>query len=644
MNSLTIKMPKSISSFVLILSLFCSTFCQLVLPLGANGQSVDAIYKQASALEAQGQYQQALQVYTNAINYNPRVWNLYFFRGFVFFNMGMLVDAGKDFEAAGTLNPNEAACYMARGMAFNGVGDYQSAMRDMNTAIAKSPREGKYYFQRGYLYSVINNPAAALDDLSKAASLRTTNYERAYDYAARSVVYARNSQYDMVEPEVSKALEIFDSSSRAEKVESAALLSECALARCLKSDFDGCRQVLNVAAQITPMTNLTRSRNLAVLCLLTGMQGNTTEAQTYANQAYALAPNYKWVYALCNTGIQMASAKNSGGTMVATQPNNQDNFPKASGTTTTTTTQTPSHTTTTVSPQPTGNVNRPVEDKWALVVGISKFSDGTISKLKYSAKDAKDFAEFLVTKANFKRDHVRLLLNEQATQRRIIEELGDKFLPRVVGKNDLVVFYFSSHGSPAKADDSQKDRMEKAKNYLVAYDTSKTSLFASGINVNDLTQLIKDRVDSDRVVVILDACHSGAADANAKDGDQGANFNADQLAGQGQMVICSSKSDERSWESKRYANGVFTKHLMEALGQKSKLKQAFEYMEQSVSQEVKEDEAARQTPVLKSQWDGADLSLLAQPFKPRPFPNAVRPLLQPDSLNSAPAMVPNRTH
>src|SRR6185369_9538657 len=36
-------------------------------------------------------------------------------------------------------------------------------------------------------------------------------------------------------------------------------------------------------------------------------------------------------------------------------------------------------------------INRPIKDKWALVIGISKFKDPTIN-LQYASKDAKDFA------------------------------------------------------------------------------------------------------------------------------------------------------------------------------------------------------------------------------------------------------------
>jgi tetratricopeptide (TPR) repeat protein len=624
---LTMKLPKSICSFALALTLLC----QFALPEPANAQTpaqIQNVIKQAAALEAQGMYQNAGNLLTQSINYNPKnpnFWGLYLSRGFIWFQMGNVTAAGNDFEAAGTLNSNEGLCYMARGMAFAALGNYDRAMADMNVAISRKPDEAKFVFQRAYVNSLINNYPQAMADLAKSASLRTSQHERAYDHAARAVVYGRNNEFAKIEPEVTAALNIFNSSSPTEKAEAAPILSECALARALNSDIAGCKQIIDLANSITPISNLTRARLLAVTALWNGMQGKVAEATMIGTQACALSPDYKWVKAICTTALDIAQQKSGGGTMVAQQP-----------VTTTTTTQTPTKTTTVVTQGPKAS-DKPIEDKWALVVGISKFQDGSIGRLKYSAKDAKDFAEFLVAKCNFKRDHVRLLLDEQATQRRILEELGDKFLPRVADPNDLVVFYFSSHGSPAKADSSQVEKGYRPKNYLIAYDTSKTSLFASGINVNDLTQLMKERVPTDRILIVLDACHSGAADASAKDGDDPRNIDPEQVAGTGQMVICSSKSDERSWESKRYANGVFTKHLMDALIEKRKIKDAFTHMEDTVAREVKEDEAARQTPVMKDQWSGADVSLLAQPFKPRSFPAAVKDKLAPDSMTLSPA-------
>jgi len=98
------------------------------------------------------------------------------------------------------------------------------------------------------------------------------------------------------------------------------------------------------------------------------------------------------------------------------------------------------------------DARRPIRDKWALVVGISNFENPKIPTLKYSTKDARDFYNYLTKDANFHPSHVRMLLDEKATRRRIISELGNKFLARLARPGDLIVLFFSTHGSPSQMD------------------------------------------------------------------------------------------------------------------------------------------------------------------------------------------------
>ncbi|MBP7861447.1 caspase family protein [bacterium] len=269
-----------------------------------------------------------------------------------------------------------------------------------------------------------------------------------------------------------------------------------------------------------------------------------------------------------------------------------------------------------------------IRDKWALIVGISNFQDKRIPKLKYSAKDARDFRDFLVNECNFAPDHVRLLLNEKATERRVTSELGNKFLARVAKTGDLTVLYFSTHGSSSKAD-------IKGKNYLVAYDTDRDDLYATGIEMQKISDAISDRIDSGRVLLVLDACHSGATTGGAKAMNDPGNFDAEEIAqGSGKLVMCSSKPDQQSWESARYQNGVFTRKLIEGLkinGKKTKLADAFNFVTSSVKAEVQEDQAIKQEPVLRSKWDGSDLILAIPPTVPQALPQAVKHILEPDS-------------
>lgn len=284
--------------------------------------------------------------------------------------------------------------------------------------------------------------------------------------------------------------------------------------------------------------------------------------------------------------------------------------------------------------EPKKVINQPIRDKWALIVGISQFKDSKIN-LHYASKDAKDFYNFLIKENNFAPDHVQLLTDGSATRANILSLLGSKWLPRVAEPNDLVVIYFSSHGSPSSLDVG-------GVNYLVAYDTDVSDLYATGIAMQDLARIIKERVHCDRIICLLDACHSGGASPSSKGLTRTGNVDVEKIVqGTGQLVISSSQPDQRSWESSRYDGSVFTKHLIDGLrknGRSTKLGEAFSYLESETQREVLRDRGVMQSPVMKSRWQGDDLIIGVPPASPSPgltgldLPDAV-----PEAAPAAPA-------
>lgn len=279
--------------------------------------------------------------------------------------------------------------------------------------------------------------------------------------------------------------------------------------------------------------------------------------------------------------------------------------------------------------------DRSIADKWALVVGISNFKDSAIN-LKYAAKDATDFKNFLVTQENFAEDHVLLLTDANATKEEIISKLGDGWLGRHAKEGDLVMVYVSSHGSPSQED--------VGVNFLVAHDTDRFKLVSTGLPLQWLTKIIQEQVHSNRVIVVLDVCHSGSAGAESKktaddsdddddidnaSGDSGgkgifraANMDVGALnVGRGQVVLCSSLADQISWESKNYPNSVFTRRLIEALqckGKDTTLNEAFERLRASVGAEVLSDRGRVQTPnIFNKTWTGGDPVLAVPAASPR---------------------------
>lgn len=266
---------------------------------------------------------------------------------------------------------------------------------------------------------------------------------------------------------------------------------------------------------------------------------------------------------------------------------------------------------------------RPITDKWAVLIGIDRFKDTRIPPLEFASKDAIDFAKFLVEKGQFAKDHVLVLTNENATRDKIRDAIGGSWLPSRVAKDDLVVIFASTHGSPKELDVG-------GENFLVAHDSDSRNLYVTGIRFSDLAPEVKERTGCDRVLLLLDACNSGAANVGGKGLIRTSNFDISSLAGEGQIVISSSTANQRSFESKRSKNGVFTKYLMEALqrqGPKTTISEAFNYLREQVENEVRFDRQLTQTPVMRSKWTGGELILIAVPTHPRhveaPFSEAL---------------------
>lgn len=286
----------------------------------------------------------------------------------------------------------------------------------------------------------------------------------------------------------------------------------------------------------------------------------------------------------------------------------------------------------------TGGVHdQQVGSKWALVVGISSFKDPS-QNLQYAAKDANDFRNFLVKEANFEPDHVKLLTDSQATRDNIVGALGAGWLGPRAKADDLVVVYLSSHASEATSE-------AKKTNFLVTYDTNESNLLLNGIPMQWLTAGISKIVKSNRIIVVLDVCHAGAAEihgaeepGNSETVSPGSNEEAggkglkrvgvkrafrdfhidDLLVGKGQILIASSDANQTSYESKNYKNGVFTHYLIEGLrqhGVRTSLSEACNYMNQKVEEEVLRDRQQIQTPVVRHQWKGADVVLGAKANK-----------------------------
>jgi hypothetical protein len=247
----------------------------------------------------------------------------------------------------------------------------------------------------------------------------------------------------------------------------------------------------------------------------------------------------------------------------------------------------------------------PVAQRWAVVIGISEYAhkNKNLTNLKYAHRDAEKLSEFLKSKAggSFPASNVKLLTNRQATTKGIRDGLFT-FLKRTV-KEDLVVIFFSGHGTP--------DPDKPSNLYLVAHDSDPNNISATGIPMWDIETALKRTIAAERTIVLADTCHSAGVTEGVKGVKIGEQFNkyfaALARARPGRVIFTSCEGYEVSRESKKWGggHGVFTWALLEALKGKADkdksgivtLGEVLDYVDMTVRRETANEQHPTKTGV-----------------------------------------------
>jgi len=191
-----------------------------------------------------------------------------------------------------------------------------------------------------------------------------------------------------------------------------------------------------------------------------------------------------------------------------------------------------------------------------LAVGVTQYASPKYN-LQFPAKDAADIAREFQHQAGrlFDKVEVKLLLDDQATEKQILEAMDD--LAASSGPATVTLYFFSSHGGT---------NAEKSSYFLVPYDFSQGSWGVDG-------RAIKARLDATqgRTLMLMDTCHSGNVLGEGRmrsldDSMKRIRFINELIqSGPGTVVFSSSTGAQTSLESPVWNNGAFTKALREGL-------------------------------------------------------------------------------
>jgi hypothetical protein len=250
-------------------------------------------------------------------------------------------------------------------------------------------------------------------------------------------------------------------------------------------------------------------------------------------------------------------------------------------------------------------------DKWALLIGVDKCK--AVGELKVCSADAVAMKSVL-EQIGYPAKRINVLTDNQSDMddmpTMLNVERAIKRLAEAAEADDTVLFFFSGHGVTANGT-----------SMLVPTDGDLTK----GISLT----WIKDQFAACKArekVMILDACHSGAA--------KGVSGITPDLKTSGNLImLLSCEKDQVSWPDAEGRHSVFTSAVLEGLSGKAAdadkkvthLSLA-DYVRKSVKNWTFENKKSRQTPIMVADASGdivlADVALInpvgvaAVPIKP----------------------------
>jgi WD40 repeat protein len=212
----------------------------------------------------------------------------------------------------------------------------------------------------------------------------------------------------------------------------------------------------------------------------------------------------------------------------------------------------------------TGSAKAPGEVLHVLAIGVDKFGDraGDLH-LDYADDDARDVATALLGSqkkascapslyADVKVQTLTDATEEKPTRENILKAIDvmAQNMRRAGSERDVALVLLSTHGA-----------MIGSELYLLPYGVDLTSIGASALSVTDLARSVQTLAEAGKVILLIDACHSGGIGPDKLDASVlGKLVTMDTVT-----VLTSSKRFESSLEDSRWGHGAFTKAFLDAL-------------------------------------------------------------------------------
>jgi uncharacterized caspase-like protein/Flp pilus assembly protein TadD len=532
--------PSSKSMLLLIVCALLSSSA----PLSSYGQKrggtpqksasrAAGLVEEADKMADDKKWPEAIDAYKLAIrldaNYAPAYGGL----GDAYLNSGNSELALAAYKEQVRLAPNDATAQYDLGYFYNAMGRHGEAFAPLVKATSLDPNFAEAYYGIGYAYLKGADFEKSISFLKSAARIKP-DYGDAY--YALGQAYARLGKADLAHEQLKKLNTI-----------------DPKLARKLEKEIP-------IALAASTATTLTQTSSPAAPAPQTQEQATEKPAARLVDSVKASPPQSS-----TNTPniIPRTPEPSTSATSEPVSRQLQQLPPPQ--------TQPAPSTASSSGPSPASEGNQitalPVSAKrWALVIGVDKYTDPQISPLKGSDNDARLIANALVRYAGFPQDQVILLSTDQPAERQptrvnILRRLSN--LSTAVPKDGLLLVSFAGHGM---------ERSGQA--FLLPSDAQISDqisfLEETAISMNRVKERIKE-TGVGQVVVLLDACRNdpgGRADApnplsNAY--TNAFNFDTRNREVQAFATVYATGIGQRAYEYTEKKQGYFSWAVVEGL-------------------------------------------------------------------------------
>lgn len=188
---------------------------------------------------------------------------------------------------------------------------------------------------------------------------------------------------------------------------------------------------------------------------------------------------------------------------------------------------------------------------FCVAVGVGDYQDRKLPPLRFTTKDARDFASVVAKKQGFpfSEVQVKVLTDKEATREDLFEAM--EWLQQETTPNDICIFFYAGHGY----------RDEKDRFYFMPYGGTTDKLYKC-FSATDFRNMADDI--NCKMIVFADACYSAALYEGNRSAVAEHFIEQLRRTRNGTMLYASSASDTKSKEDPAWGNGAFTKALIEA--------------------------------------------------------------------------------